>query len=365
MISFGGLASGLDTTAIIQALVGVERAPINLMQSQKALANAKLELIGTFKGYVQALQTAAADLRTPDQFNAFTVTPSKENIASFSASGSAETGSHTLTVLSLAQADRWAFDGVLDPDTDLAGADGEQLDFTVNGTAYSIAVNQASSSLSDIAAEVNALAGDDVTASVVNVGTDTAPDYQLVLASDETGEDNRITGITSTIAGLTIDGTGPDGDGVAQSTNNITVGFNAQAIIDGLTVERTTNEFNDIIEGITINLEAADPAEEISFTVAADTETIKAKLNTFVDAYNEIVNFINEQTEYSEDAGAGGELFGDSLLRSVKRSIDSALFGVDLATVQGDSEGYSTLSLVGIKTSSDGVMSIDDTTLDA
>ncbi len=365
MISFGGLASGLDTAAIIQALVGVERAPINLMESQKAIANAKLELIGTFKGYVQALQTAAADLRTPDEFNAFTVTPSKENVATFSASGSAEAGSHTLTVLSLAQADRWAFDGVLDPDTDLAGADGEQLDFTVNGTAYSIAVNQASSSLNDIADEINALAGDDVTASVVNVGTDSAPDYQLVLASDDTGEDNRITGITSTIAGLTIDGTGPDGDGVAQSSNNITVGTNAQAIIDGLTVERTTNEFTDVIEGVTINLEAADPAEEISFTVAADTETIKGKLNTFVDAYNEIINFINQQNEYSEDGGAGGELFGDSLLRSVKRSIDSALFGVDLATVQGDSEGYSTLSLVGIKTSSDGTMSIDDTILDA
>jgi len=365
MISFGGLASGLDTSSIISALVSVERAPITLLEKQKAAENTKLDLIGTFKGYVKALQTAAGDLRTLDKFNAFTVSASKDNVAAFSASGAAEAGSHTLTVLSLAQADRWAFDGVLDPDTDLAGADGQQLDFTVNGTSYSIAVNQASSSLNEIAAEINELAGDDVTASVVNVGTGSAPEYQLVLASDETGEDNRITGITSTIAGLTIDGTGPDGDGEAQSANNITVGTNAQAVIDGLTVERATNEFNDVITGVSISLEAADPTEEIGFTVTADTEAIKEKLTAFVDAYNEIIEFINEQNSYSEDDGAGGPLFGDSLLGSVKRSINSALFGVDLATVQADSTGFSTLSLVGIKTSSDGVMSIDETLLDA
>jgi flagellar hook-associated protein 2 len=365
MISFGGLASGLDTAAIIKALVSVERIPINIMEAQKATANSKLELIGTFKGYVQALQSAADDLKTMGDFLDFRVTASKENVAAFSATGEAAAGSHTLTVLSLAQSDRWAFDGVLDPDTDLASADGEQLDFTVNGTAYSIAVTQASSSLNDIASEINDLAGNDATASVVNIGTSSAPDYQLVLASDSTGEDGRITGISSTIAGLIIDGTGPDGNGDAQSTNNITVGTNAQAIIDGLQVERSTNEFNDVIPGVSIDLQAADPTEEISFTVGADTEAIKTKLQAFVDAYNEITSFINGQNDYTEDDGAGGELFGDSLLRSVRRSINSALFDVDIGTILGDTEGFSTLSLIGIKVSSDGTMSIDDTTLDA
>ena len=364
MISFGGLASGLDTTAIIKALVAVERYPINLLESQKKTESAKLDLLGTFREHVKALQSAADDLRTTGKFLDFTVSPSKENVASFSATGSAESGSHTLTVLSLAQSDRWAFDGVLDPNVDLAGADGEQLDFTVNGTNYSIAVTQSASSLNEIASEINSLAGDDVTASVVNVGTGSAPDYQLVLASDGTGEEGRITGISSTIAGLVIDGTGPDGGGVAQSANNITVGTNAQAIIDGLQVERATNEFNDVIAGVSITVQAADPADEIAFTVEADKTSIKAKLQAFVDAYNEIIDFSNKQNSYSEESGAGGELFGDSLLRSVRSSINSALFNVSLSVVQNDTEGYSTLSLIGIKSASDGKLSIDDSVFD-
>lgn len=364
MISFGGLASGLDTNAIIAALVDVERIPIRQLEAKQETENAKLNLVGNFKDLVKALQTAADGLRSDDKFYDFRVQSSDESVASFGTSGSAEPGSHTLSVVSLAQSDRWAFDGVLDADTDLASADGEQLDFNVNGTNYSIALTQANSSLNEIAAEINSLAGDDVSASVVNVGTDSAPNHQLVLSSDNTGEDYRITGITSSIAGLNIDGTGPDGAGAAQSANNITVGTNAVAIIDGLTVERESNEFNGVVEGVDISLQSADVGTEISFTVEADSEAVKEKIQSFVDAYNEVVNFANGQNTYSEDDGAGGELFGDSILRSVKASMSSALFNVDLADVMADTEGFSTLSLVGIKSSNDGTLSIDDTIFD-
>jgi len=364
MISFGGLASGLDTQAIIQAMLSVERVPLNMLEAQKAEENAKLDKVSAFKDLVKALQTAAGNLRTMGEFLDFTVSPSQENVAAFSATGSAEEGAHTLTVLSLAQADRWAFDGVLDPDTDLAGVDGEQVDFTANGTSYSIALTAADSSLNEIASQINTLAGDDVTASVVNVGTASTPDYQLVLASDETGEDGRITGISSTVAGLTIDGAGPDGGGNPLSTNNVTVGTNAQAIIDGLTVERASNDFNDVIAGVSITVQAADAATEISFNVGADTEAIKGKVQSFVDAYNEVINFANSQSSYSEDGGTGGVLFGDSILRSVRRTIQSALFDVDLTEIQNDTTGYSTLSLVGIKTDSDGALTLDSTIFD-
>ena len=365
MISFGGLASGLDTSAIIQAMLSVERVPIQILEAQQAREQEKLDLIGSFKDLVKALQTAADGLRTTDKFFDFTVNASDDSIATFSASGTAQAGTHTLEVQSLAQADRWAFDGVLDPDADLAGADGEQVDFTVNGTSYSIAVLQTDSSLNEVASQINTLAGDDVTASVVNVGTDSSPQYQLVLAADETGEDNRITGLSSTVAGLTIDGTLPDGAGAPQSANNITVGSNAIAIIDGLTVERTTNDFNGVIEGVDISAQATNLGSQISFTVEADKEAVKEKVQGFVEAYNAVISFVNTQNTYSEDDGAGGELFGDSLLRSVRTTLNSALFNVDTAVVMADTEGYSTLSLIGIKSGNDGTLSLDETTFDS
>jgi flagellar hook-associated protein 2 len=365
MISFGGLASGLDSSAIISAMLGVERLPLLQLEQQKETENAKLDLISTLKDHLKGLQGLADGLKSVGSFLDFNVTASVENVATFVANGEAQSGAHTLEVLSLAQADRWAFDGVADPDADLAGADGEQVDFTVNGTNYSIALTQAGSSLNEIAGSINDLAGSDVTASVVNVGTESTPSYQLVLAADETGEDYRITGLSSSVAGLAIDGTAPDGSGASQSANNITVGSNAVAIIDGLQIERSGNEFNNVVQGIDITVLSADVGTEISFSAEADTEAIKEKMQKFVDAYNNVINFSNAQNTYSEEGGAGGELFGDSILRSVRSSISSALFNVDLTTVSNDTEGFSTLSLVGIKSSSDGTLSIDDTVFDA
>lgn len=364
MFSFSGLASGLDTQAIIDALVQVERIPIQLLEQQKAEQQTKLDLIGTFKGHVQDLKSKADQLRSPANFLEFDVSASVEGIADFSADGSAVEGSHTLQVVSLAQADRWAFDGVADPDADLATADGQSVDFTVNGTSYSVAVTQAASSLNEIASAINDLAGNDVTATVVNVGTSASPSYQLVLASDDTGEDARITNISSSIAGLTIDGTPPDAQGQAQSANNITVGMNAEAIIDGLTVTRADNSFDDVIPGVSIDLLSDASSQEITFTVSADREGMKAKIQDFVDAYNQVIQFINAQNTYDEDDGPGGALFGDSLLRSVRSDIHSALFDVDLDTVTADSEGYSTLGLVGIDIQDDGTLLVDSTTLD-
>ena len=364
MISFGGLASGLDSSAIIKAMMDVERVPIQLLEAQKATEQEKLDLVGNFKDLIKELQTAADGLRTSDNFFDFTVNASDESVATFSATGSAQAGTHTLTVQSLAQSDRWAFDGVLDPSTDLASADGEQIDFTVNGTSYSIALLQESSSLTEIASEINTLAGDDVSASVVNVGTESAPSYQLVIAGNETGEDYRISGIASTVSGLTIDGTGPDGAGVAQSSNNITVGMNAVAIIDGLTVERADNDFNDVIEGVNISAVGTNVGSEMTFTVEADKEAVKEKVQGFIDAYNGVIGFINGQNSYNEDDGVGGELFGDSILKSVRSTINSALFNVDTAEVMADTEGYVTLSLIGIKSSNDGTLSLEETTFD-
>ena len=115
MISFGGLASGLDTSAIIQAMLSVEQVPINMLQQEKQEEQSKLSLIGTFKGLVETLKSSADTLRTSDKFFAFNVTSSSESAATFSAGAGAEAGSHSLTVNSLAQADLGVQDTVESP----------------------------------------------------------------------------------------------------------------------------------------------------------------------------------------------------------------------------------------------------------
>ena len=357
-ISFGGLGSGLDTGAIIDALLKLESQPIKVLEARKALEQKKLDLLGTLRGHVDALREKARELSTLGGFLHYQVQPSEEGWASFSVSSGASPGAHSLRVESLATADRWAFDAVSDPTVALASADGQGVSFSYDGAAYDVQVPQAASSLNEIAGAIRDATGGALSVSVVNTGTELAPTWQMVLAGTETGADYRISGLTSTIAGLTIDGT-------PQGSSNITAGMNAVAYVDGLQVTRSDNDFSGVVEGVGITLTKADPGTTISFTVDPDKEAIKEGLQGFVDAYNEVIGFINGQSQYSEDGGPSGELFGDATLRSIRRTLGGALFGQTLAQVQGDLEGYGTLRLVGIESSVDGTLSINEATLDA
>lgn len=364
-INFSGLASGLDTNAIVKQLVALERIPIQMIENQKAAQEAKLNKINQFAELVKAMKIKAEALSSLDSFYAFTVGGSFEGFASITADSSAVAGSHSLEVLSMAGTDRWAFDGVADSTVDLAVGPGETIDFTVNGTVYSIAIDQATSSLDQIAAGINNAAADDVTASVVNVGTSANPSYQLVLASDASGEDYRLSAISSTVAGLTINYVAPDVNGDPQSANNVAVGTNAVAIIDGLTVTRSTNDFSTVLPGVSLNIESQTTGP-VTFTVQPDKTLIKEKLDDFITAYNEVIDFIDEQSTYTPsdedgEAGDSGILFGDSILRSVTSTVQSALFNVPISVIQADTEGYSTLSLVGISADQEGRLSMDET----
>lgn len=363
-ITFAGLGSGIDSTQIINQLVALERIPLNALESQQKGVKSKISTLGTLKGYIKDLQAKAKGLGTKKEFLEFAVKPSAEGVATFSASGNAVAGNHSLSVTRLAAIDRWAFHGVASPTTDLADAAGQQISFDVDGTNYSVTVQQDQSSLNEIAGAINDLAGEKVQASVVNTGTSSTPSYKLVLTSAASGEDARISNIASTVAGLAITWTAPDGAGVATSADNITAGNNAVALLDGLRVERETNEFNDVIAGVSINATAADPLKTITFSVEADKEAVTKKVHEFVDAYNKVIGFINTQNSYNEDAGPGGDLFGDSILDTVRSRVNSALFNVSLADVTADVEGFSTLSLIGIKKLNDGTLIVNDTDLE-
>ena len=363
-ISFSGLASGLDTSSIISSLLRLERLPIQQLEGKKELNQGKIDLIGTLKGHLSSLKEKAEGLSSLAGFLAFKVDPSEEGVADFTTSDTAIAGSHTLSVLSVATSDRYAFDAVADANATI-GAGGEALSFDINQTTYQVNVPAGGFSLNTLAAEINSLAGDDAAASVVNSGTEANPQYQLVLASNDTGEDGRITNIVTNITGLGIDTTPPDAQGNSQSVNHISVGNNAVALIDGLQVERSTNDFSGVVEGVTINALAADPGKTINFTVSADTEKVKEGLKELVDSYNEVIQFINKENTFSEEEGATGGLFGDSILRTVKNSLTNAFFNVDPDTVANDTLGFSTLSLIGIDVGTNGELTINDSELDA
>jgi len=354
-ISFGGLASGLDTGAIIDALLRVERLPITQLEQKKAGDQQKISLLGTLEGYLRDLKSAAKGLATAKDFLTNGVTAELEGFATFSVSANAIAGSHTIEINALAASDRWAFDAVGDPTTNLATANGQKVQFTYDGTTYDVVMaDQNASSLDEIAVAINSATAGKVNASVVNTGTTASPSYQLVIAGKDTGTAYGITGLTSTITGLTIDNTigGP---------SHLTAAADAVAIIDGLTVTRNTNDFSDVLPGVSITVTALTAGTPVGFTVAPDKEAIRDKVLAFVDSYNQVIDFIQEQNSYDEENGAGGLLFGEDLLRSVQSTVRGTLFGQSPAQVQG---GFGSMSQLGMAPDRNGRIVVDQTKMD-
>lgn len=351
-IQFGGLASGLDTGAIIEALLQIEAQPIKLLQAQKESEESKLSLLGTLEGLVDDLRDKAEKLSGLDGFLAYEVLAGSEGIATFTLTGGeAAVGSHELEVLSLASSDRYTFlaaSPITDPDAALGAG---TISFDYDGTSYSIDIQSGSDSLNQVAAAINSEAGDAVTASVINTGTESSANYQLVIAGDDTGADFSLDNLTVTGALGTSLG----------AQDHLTTASNASVVIDGLKVERSSNVFSDVIEGVSFTVQTV---ERTSFSVSLDNEGIKQNVQEFVDAYNAVIGFINEQNEFDPDDGASSELFGDAALSTIQTTISNALLNVDIEKVKADTEGYSTLGLVGIDLQTDGTFVIDDAQFD-
>ena len=344
-IQFGGLASGLDTGALIEAILAVEGRSLRVAERRKEDESKKLSLLGTFDGLVNKLRDLARDLQADSDFYAHKLTIGEEGIADFDLSGSATEGAHTLVVNSLASADRWAFSGVTDPAASLGAG---TLSFSYGGTAYNVAVASGSDSLNGIRDAINSAAGEDVTASVVNVGTEASPSWQLVIAGDDTGADFAITGLASSVAGLT-------------GATNVTPASNARIVIDGLEVERSSNLFSDVLQGVSFTVSRTTDLVGTSFTVEVDTAGMKTNVKQFVDAYNEVIKFVNAQNTFSTEGGPGGALFGDNALDGVRSIVRRAMFSVNTE----QDANYRTIGQLGLDLQSDGTIKIDDAKFDA
>jgi len=138
-------------------------------------------------------------------------------------------------------------------------------------------------------------------------------------------------------------------------------GADASIIVDGVTTTSTKNTVEDVIPGVTLNLLKMDADTTITLNVDRDLEAIMEKISAFVDAYNEVKTYIQQQQSYDQDKEkTGGILFGDGTLSSVKSDITFTL----IQSVWGVSSEYSMMGLVGINLDNEGHLSIDSDKLE-
>jgi flagellar hook-associated protein 2 len=134
-------------------------------------------------------------------------------------------------------------------------------------------------------------------------------------------------------------------------------GTNAAFTVDGMSMTSPTNTDTNAIAGVTLNLLGADPNTALTVNVSHDAQAIEANINTWINAYNTVISYVNTQNTYTASSNTtGGPLFGDITMDTIKSELQSTIMN----QVGTGSMDY--LANVGITTGSNGQLSLDTST---
>lgn len=103
-ISFGGLASGLDSQSIIQQLMALESRPLNLLNTQRTRLEQQNEAYRTLNTRVSALENAAFELTQLGNVRGRKASSSNRDKLLATANANAQTGTFSVEILKRASA---------------------------------------------------------------------------------------------------------------------------------------------------------------------------------------------------------------------------------------------------------------------
>lgn len=373
LINFAGLASGIDSEALIEATTDSTRqARVEPKQKQIDSLTDTNESLAELKTKLTSLKSLV------EEFASYNGGPlakygvsSDETIVTATASNSAHNGTYGLDISQVAQNATQSlaslartYTSTSDPinpdmgatDTDTVtvhignstGGKRETVDVTVTN----------STTLDQFVSDFNA-SSDNATASVVNVGTATDPNYIVVISSHKQGlVEGEITVDLTAAPNLTGDGSGAfDNNGLSQAQD-------AEFSVAGIagTITRPSNTVSDLIPGVTFSV--ATEGEAI-ISITTDTATTASNIEEFVELFNEIVEFINENNlvERQEEGEDVENIFSplaktridDNVLSSIRRDLTASSVSDSAVSIFAD---------LGITTERNGTLKLDSNTLE-
>ena len=373
--------SGLDVRNLVDQLVAAEGGPVTSRLDRKEVTIQEgLTAIGTFKGALLDFQASLAPLRKENAFKSINATSSNEEKFTVTADDNAVTGSYDIEISQLAQSQKLksqAFDSEFDAigtgsikiefgETNLA-----TNSFDVNSKVASqyIDIDEENSSLRGIQQTINQ-ANVGVRASIINDGTG----YRLILNSEKSGVENSLRISISDddvndedVYGLSILAYNPvavasvEGEAVTgKNLEEASIAKNAIFSIDGISISSAQNEVSNSIPGVTLNLNKVTQESAESFKIEKETAVIKQSIQSFVTSYNELMTTVSTLTGFDAETGQAGPLSGDSAIRGIIDQIRRRLS----TSFNGINENLTSLSSIGIDSSRDGSLTLDDLRFD-
>lgn len=367
MASIGSASSGsnitgqLDVQYIVEQIITAKKQPIKDLQVFETFYEAKRKAFQDLNTKVSALESAIYDLNKTG-FSSKSVDLSTDTYFSATASASADSGEYYVTVKQMAAAHSISSTANTITDANNLAFEDLKLTFRDNNNNVVGTVDYSGvgtfASMNMIRDKINGL-GLDISATVVNYGSSSSPKYRLHVAADETGSENGFTiteSTTGTSLGLTTSVAARD----SQIYVNVDPNTNPNDYIS-----RSSNTISDVINGVTLKLKTTGSApltlsQATTITVSQSSEDIKEKITNFVEKFNDIMTYLNQQFTYDEQNERAGVLSGESAARKVKED----LLSMAVSSLEGYNSEYKNFAMIGLEMTRTGTIEIDETKLD-
>jgi flagellar hook-associated protein 2 len=343
-IALPGLATGMDSAALIRSLMQVEAIPQTLLKQKVSATQGMVTSLQAFNTKIAALGDLSKALTAPGALNIFTATSSSPDVTAKAGSG-ATAGSVDFVVDKIAQTHTGVTAGMsawpVDPPVlTVVASDGTRTEITA-----------ASTNLDDVVSAVNG-AGAGITAMKVDNGDGT---FRLQLTATESGAAGTFTayrGSSADIdAGTAVDLFTETGAAVVKTGQDASVTLWAGTAA-AQTVTSSTNTFTGLLPDVDVTV-TKPSGTAVTVTIARDDQAVTGEAEGLVNALNELFNYVkaNSAISTSSEGTTKGSVFtGDSTVRGVNQSILSAAS----MPVAGRSP-----SEVGISITRDGTLTFD------
>lgn len=383
------IASSILTQDVIDGLKkadeSVQIKPLTLKIDKNTKKQADITALTTL---VSTLKTSYADVANETAMLKRTVSAAGSGSVTANVEAGVAEQTVRLSVSQLAQVDSYQSKGFKSRSETLAGITSDQsLTLSVGDKSVDIKVG-ASTTLEDIINQINDGAGDVLKASIVNTGGENG--YKMILQSKESGEKNQIKfsvkgdnqdalkgaqdvleklGFKTNQTAIQDDKGVITGYNLTIDTNNTSAGGkqlqkaqDAKFNFNGIDITRSSNSVDDLIVGVTFNLNNVDEKnsttgalKESVITIGKDTDAVVKSLKSMVTAYNDLISNISTATSYDRENGVAGTLNGMSEITGIKRKLQN-LFE------SSNSDGKS-LQNFGFSFTEKGVLSVDESKL--
>lgn len=300
--SISGLSgSGLDVAALVKGIMDAERIPYKSLEARKEKLGMEQQVFRQINTKLNTLNNALSDLKYSFNLQAFKATSSSEDIQT-TASDSAVAGTYNIKVKQAAVNATLTTSGadlltaVRNGDLKLGNGD-DQIDFSSDNLRSQLGIDSTTDDEQLLKKVVNY-----INANSAKIGSSVSmikdgSSYELHFISKDA---NAVE-----VQGLTT----------AQAKS----GKPAEFEINGKSFVRDSNDIKDIIPGVSFTIGANIKAnEEVTLTVSADTDKIADKVQTFVNAYNDLITNVRTSLAKPEDVKKTmNPLQGDSLLKDI------------------------------------------------